>query len=322
MLSRVAERVYWMARYLERAEKTARLINVHTALLMDLPGRIEINWFTLIRLFNAESLFREHYEWGNEANVTQFLIADRNNPSSLASSLANVRENVRTSLDVLPEEIWEQINQTHLLMNQSLPRISDRHKRQVLLREVTKQCQCIRGALDSHMSRDHSFDFTQIGKHMERADMSSRILEMTSLLLSEERSETIRKYDGILWTNLLQALSARQMYLQHIHSRVEGQQVMRFLLTDDVFPGSIAYSLAAMGRRMKYLPDPTLAMNNAQQLREHLLEQDLSAIPAEKVYTLMDHLQVEFGKLHDVIAKSWFNPDREWQSQSQSQSQG
>ncbi|MGB5599361.1 MAG: alpha-E domain-containing protein, partial [Thiothrix litoralis] len=144
MLSRVAERVYWMARYLERAEKTARLINVHTALLMDLPGRMEINWFTLIRLYNAESLFSKHYDRGNEANIMQFLIADRNNPASLATSLANVRENVRTSLDVLPEEIWEQANQIHSLMTESLPRMADRHKRQLFLRDVMKHCQCIR----------------------------------------------------------------------------------------------------------------------------------------------------------------------------------
>lgn len=318
MLSRVAERVYWMARYLERAEKTARLINVHTTLLMDLPGRMEINWYTLIRLFNSEKVFQDLYEWGNEANVTQFLIADHNNPASLVSSLANVRENVRTSLDVLPEEIWEQANQIHLLMGQSLPRIADRHKRQSFLRDVTKHCQCIRGALDSHMSRDHSFDFTQIGKHLERADMSSRILEVTSLLLSEGRSDLVRKYDGILWTNLLQSLSARQMYLQHIHSRVEGQQVMRFLLTDEVFPGSIAYSLAAITRRMRYLPEPTQPTQTALGIRDYLVAQDLSAIPADKVHTLMDYLQGEFGKLHMAIAKTWFSPDGQSQQQSQS----
>lgn len=317
MLSRVAERVYWMARYLERAEKTARLINVHTALLMDLPGRMEINWFTLIRLFNAEGLFRQHYDWGTEANIMQFLIADRNNPASLATSLANVRENVRTSLDVLPEEIWAQVNQIHLLMNECLPSISDRHKRQGFLRDVMKHCQCIRGALDSHMSRDNSFDFMQIGKHLERADMSTRILEMTSLLLSEERSEMLRKYEGILWTNLLQALSARQMYLQHIHPRVEAQSVMRFLLNDDVFPGSVGYSLSAMVRRMKYLPEREAPQAMAQAIFEHLVAQDISKIPAAEVHTLMDYVQAELGGLHTVIAKTWFYPDRDEQQQSQ-----
>ncbi|MDQ5768890.1 alpha-E domain-containing protein [Thiothrix subterranea] len=317
MLSRVAERVYWMARYLERAEKTARLINVHTALLMDLPGRMEINWFTLIRLFNAEKVFSEHYQSGNEANIMQFLIADTNNSSSLATSLANVRENVRTSLDVLPEEIWEQANQIHLLMTNSLPRISDRYSRQIFLREVMKHCQCIRGALDSNMSRDHSFDFMQIGKHLERTDMTSRILEMTSLLLSEDRSDTLRKYDGILWTNLLQALGGRQMYLQHVHSRVEGASVMRFLMNDNVFPGSVSYSLAAMSRRMRYLPDPEMAMTMAYRVLEHTKREDVGAIPAEKVHTLMDYLQSELGVLHTEIAKTWFYPDSNGQHQSQ-----
>ena len=104
MLSRVAERVYWMARYLERTENTARLINVHTSMMMDLPKRMEINWFTLIHLFNADEIFHERYKRVTEENIMQFLIADRDNPVSLASSLFSVRENVRTSLDLLTED--------------------------------------------------------------------------------------------------------------------------------------------------------------------------------------------------------------------------
>ena len=140
---------------------------------------------------------------------------------------------------------------------------------------------------------------------------------MTSLLLSEERSEMLRKYEGILWTNLLQALSARQMYLQHIHPRVEAQSVMRFLLNDEVFPGSVGYSLSAMVRRMKYLPEREAPQAMAQAIFEHLVAQDISKIPAAEVHTLMDYVQAELGGLHTVIAKTWFYPDRDGQQQSQ-----
>ncbi|MEZ5450642.1 MAG: alpha-E domain-containing protein [Thiolinea sp.] len=203
MLSRVAERLYWMARYLERAENTARLISVHSLLLMDMPEKMEIDWFTLVKLFNAESLFEASGQHADEAGIMQFLIVERSNPSSLLGSFASVRENVRTSLDLLPDEIWEQVNQTYLQLQAGLPSVGSRHRRQLMLREVMSGCQRIRGVLDSHMSRDHSFEFMRIGTYIERADMTSRILEMASLLQSDERSEALRRYDGILWTSLL-----------------------------------------------------------------------------------------------------------------------
>ena len=116
MLSRVAERVYWLARYLERVENTARLINVHTGLLMDLPRDVEIDWFTLVTIFDAEMFYHANFEQINENNVMQFLLAEPNNPISLLNSLSAVRENARTSLDILPEETWEQVNELYLLV--------------------------------------------------------------------------------------------------------------------------------------------------------------------------------------------------------------
>lgn len=319
MLARVAERVYWMARYLERTENTARLINVHTAMLLDLPERMEINWYTLIRLFNLEQPFREKYQWSTEDNIMHFLIADRENPASLVSALASVRENVRTSLDLLPEETWEQVNQAHIMMGNAASVIRFRHARQNLLRALLKHCQCIRGVIDSHMSRDHTFDFMQAGKHLERADMTSRILEMASLLLSDNRSENVRKYEGILWSNLLQALSARQMYKQHVQPRVVGSKVMQFLILDEHFPRSLHYSLVDIGNYLSNLSEPETALNVQLSILEYLEQQDLSALPEAQVHTLMDHLQGELGRLHSTIATTWFHPDRAGQQQSQSQ---
>ncbi|HPQ95829.1 MAG: alpha-E domain-containing protein [Thiothrix sp.] len=317
MLSRVAERVYWMARYLERTENTARLINVHTSMMMDLPKRMEINWFTLIHLFNADEIFHERYKRVTEENIMQFLIADRDNPVSLASSLFSVRENVRTSLDLLPDETWQQVNQAHIQLNNALDVIGKRHTRLNLLRSLQRACQCINGVIDSYMSRDHTFDFMQAGRQLERADMSSRILEMASLLLSEQRSETLRKYEGILWTNLLQALSARQMYQQHVQPRVRGREVLKFLVLDEGFPRSLRYSLVDIGKYLGNLPEPELTLAMQNRILAHLKKQDLNFSPDSPVHALMDHLQGELGKLHAEISRTWFHPDRDGQMQSQ-----
>lgn len=321
LLSRVAERVYWMGRYLERTENIARLISVHTSLLMDVPDDMEFNWFTSVRIFNAEALYEEQYDEVTENNVMRFLVTDKENPGSLISSLVAARENVRTSLDVLPEETWEQVNQVYMLMKKSVATVESRRLRQALLRKVIMHCQCIRGVLDSHMSRDNTFHFVQLGKHVERADMTSRILESASLLLPETRSQSIRKYEGILWMALLQALSAHQMYLKHKRPPVKGQKVLDFLIHDSLFPRSLIYSLDAVGIYLRELPNPHKAITLQQQITENLHEAD---VLDSNFHPVMDDLQEQLGALHAEIAGSWFYPDFSMppmQSQSQSQSQ-
>ncbi|MFZ1568009.1 MAG: alpha-E domain-containing protein [Thiolinea sp.] len=319
MLSRVAERVYWMARYLERADNTSRLISAHTMLLMDLPETLEFNWFTLVVIFNAEEQYKKTYSEVSEENVMRFLIANRDNPSSLLGSFANVRENVRTSLDLLPEEIWEQVNQTYMQLQAALPSLSSRHSRQMVLRDVMAACQRIRGVLESHLSRDHAFDFIQIGKHVERSDMTSRTLEMTSLLLAEDRSHALRRYESILWSSLLSALGGQQMYLRHKNSRVVAREVLEFLCQDLQFPRSLLYSLRAVNFYLARLPEPEIVRAISSRIAEQFAQQDISAIPVDQIHWFMDRLQADLTVLHGEIAHTWFYPETD-QSQSQSQS--
>ncbi len=323
MLSRVAERVYWMARYLERTENTARLVNAHTLLLMDMPEAMEINWFTLVTIFNGEEAFNKAYDEVNEANVMQFMLAERDNSSSLLSSLTNMRENVRTSLDFLPEEAWEQVNQTYIQLQAAIPSLGSRRRRQAVLREVMVGCQRIRGVLDSHMSRDNAFDFMQIGKHVERADMTSRTLEMTSLLLADGRSDALRRYEGILWTSLLSALGARQMYLRHKSPRISGTDVLSFLCMNSDFPRSLTYSLLEVDYYLARLPEADELRALSDQLLARFATEDISHVPVDQIYLFMDRLQADLTVLHSDIAKTWFHPEMDLSHlQSHSQSQG
>jgi Uncharacterized protein conserved in bacteria len=115
MLSRSAERLYWLARYLERTENIARMVSVHMNLLMDLPISVEMGWLQLVRINASEPQFYEKNKIANERNVTQFLLIDGSYPGSLFSSLSAARENIRTSRDLLPDEAWEQVNEMYLL---------------------------------------------------------------------------------------------------------------------------------------------------------------------------------------------------------------
>ncbi len=309
MLSRVGERIFWLARYLERVESTARLINVHTALLMDLPEHREMNWFSLITIFDGRQAYFENYDRVNEYDVMHFLLADTNYSGSLVNALLSLRENARTSLDVLPESLWEQINELHLLVKGELSTIGNRRRRQKLLLTITERCQCIWGIIANHMSRNSAYDFLLVGKHLERADMTSRILEMTAMLVADSKSDNSKQYQSLLWATLLRALSAQQMYIQEHSSSIKAGTVLSFLITDQRFPRSLCFSINALGKYLGYLPRGEAIIERQAKILSTVENYDAEQYPADSIRLLMDELQVSLNDLTSEIVKNWFYPD-------------
>ena len=147
MLSRVAERLYWMARYLERAEDTARLTQSFNHLIMDIPAGSEPGWDILVRILDAEPVFGENHRAFNEQNVLKFLIADEENAGSIHFCIKAARENVRTTRDVLPEEVWEHVNELYLFSMEHAAKSVGRRTRHAFLEQVVTRCQMINGLL-------------------------------------------------------------------------------------------------------------------------------------------------------------------------------
>ena len=121
MLARVAENIYWLARYLERAENTARLINVNANLLLDLPREYGLGWLPLIDITGSRELFDKRERRVEERDIVQFLIADLENPGSILASISSARENARTLRDILPNEAWEHLNEFFMEFTAELP---------------------------------------------------------------------------------------------------------------------------------------------------------------------------------------------------------
>jgi uncharacterized alpha-E superfamily protein len=177
MLSRVAERTYWAARYLERIENTVRLIGVYDKLMFDLPKNVGIGWYNLITINSAEEAFNERYKIHDERNVVKFLLGDDTNPSSVTASLKFARENLRTSRDVVPAESWEMINELHLFVVENLQKGVNRSQRFNFLDGVIKSCQQIQGLMVGTMPRDVVWYFMKLGRNIERADMTTRLVD-------------------------------------------------------------------------------------------------------------------------------------------------
>ena len=306
MLSRSAERLYWLARYLERTENIARLVNVHMNLLMDLPKGVEMGWQQLIRINGAEQEFHEKYKSVNERNVTRFLLTDSSYLGSLFSSLSAARENIRTSRELLPDEAWEQVNEMYLFAKENIDTVVNRRNRVLFLNEILKGCQRFTGLLSGYMSHNHPYRFIRLGRNLERADMTSRILDLASLLLSESRSYEMRQYETILWINILKSLNALLMYRQTMRSRVQGDDVLNFLLLDTSLPRSVSCCLLEISECVNKLPNHNAVPDKLVELEAYVKAIDTRQTTQLQLRGILDDLQNKLGDLHGQIAENWF----------------
>jgi uncharacterized alpha-E superfamily protein len=309
MLSRSAERLYWLARYLERTENIARLVSVHMNLLLDLPKGVEMGWRQLILINASEQEFYEKNNVANERNITRFLLADASHSGSLFSSLSAARENIRTSRELLPDEAWEQVNEMYLFAKNNLETVANRRHRVIFLNEILKGCQRFTGLLSGYMSHNHPYRFIRLGRNIERADMTSRILDLASLLLSESRSDEMRQYETILWMNVLKSLNALLMYRQQMRSRVNGDDVLNFLLLDTNLPRSIGCCIAEMFYCISMLPNNDELLPKLIELEAYVQAIDTRQTTQEQLRSILDGLQNKLGELHAQIADNWFLRD-------------
>jgi len=306
MLSRSAERLYWLARYLERTENIARMVSVHMNLLMDLPKGVEMGWRQLILINTSEQEFYEKNNVANERNITRFLLADASYSGSLFSSLSAARENIRTSRELLPDEAWEQVNEMYLCTKNNLETVANRRHRVIFLNEILKGCQRFTGLLSGYMSHNHPYRFILLGRNIERADMTSRILDLASLLLSESRSDEMRQYETILWMNVLKALNALLMYRQQMRSRVEGDDVLNFLLLDTSLPRSVGCCISEISYSISRLPNNDKLALKLVELQEYVQAIDTRQTTQKQLRGILDSLQNKLGELHGQIVENWF----------------
>lgn len=306
MLSRSAERLYWLARYLERTENIARLVSVHMNLLLDLPFGVEMGWLQLVRINSAKQEFYEKYKAANERNVTRFLLVDASYAGSLFSSLSAARENIRTSRDLLPDEAWEQVNEMYLFTKNNLDSVHNRSKRIELLNEILKGCQRFTGLLSGYMSHNHPYRFIRLGRNIERADMTSRILDLSSLLLSDSRSDEMRQYETILWVNILKSLNAQLMYRQHVRSSVNGDDVLNFLLLNTTLPRAIGCCITEIADAINALPNNDSLPEALVNLKAYVQAIDIKDTTQAQLRGILDDLQNKLGELHFRISNNWF----------------
>ena len=306
MLSRSAERLYWLARYLERTENTARLLSVYMNLMFDMPMDIEVTWRNLLTIFGAEKAFLKLYDVPNEHNTMQFLLTDTANPGSMYSSLNAARENIRTSRELMPDEAWQQVNEMYLFAKNNVETASNRRGRVLMLTEIMRGCQRFTGFLSGAMSHNDALQFIRLGRNIERADMTTRILDIASIILAEDRSDKIRQHENALWMNVLKSLSALLMYRKHRRLRINSGDVLDYLLKDPDFPRSVVHCVDEIEACNKRLQKSEGLTDNLQTLLSSLMETDIHRITPAQLHDLLDDIQAKLAITHNQIASTWF----------------
>jgi len=307
MLSRSAERLYWLARYLERTENTARLISVTMNLIYDLPYGTEVGWHTLLTICNVDAAFNERFKTVTEQNVSRFLLADPKNPSSLLSSLSYARENIRTSRELMPDEAWEQVNKMYLYATNNLDSLSNRRGRVIFLQKIMRGCQRFTGFIAGAMSRNDSYRFISLGRNIERADMTTRMIDFGTVLLAENPNPVMREYENTLWLNVLKSLSASLMYRKQVRQRIKGKEVLHFLLKNPDLPNSVDHCLQEISYSITKLPNSEALITLLNNLEQQMLSTNISEITPTELHQILDNLQAEFNALHLKISETWFS---------------
>jgi uncharacterized alpha-E superfamily protein len=308
MLSRVAETIYWIGRYQERAENTARLITVNTNLMLDLPPKVAPGWDALINLLGCYAVYLERHPEFTERRVANFLISDESNPSSIISILSALRESARTIREILPREAWESINsyyQTALERKQSS---FSRQGRQSYLQHIIAGSQLMTGLLAGSMNHDTAYYFLNLGRKLERADMTTRIIDVRSENPIPEEAPELAPFEDILWMSMLKSLSAHQMYRQHMQVRINRKDVLQFLFRTEGFPRSICYCTENIRFNLSRLPKNRTPLKVVKQIDERLMEMSMEKMDNKVLHDFIDDLQIDFASLHDAISKAYFPP--------------
>lgn len=306
MLARVVENVYWLSRYLERAENTARIVGVNTNLLLDLPAGIAPGWLPLVDISGNRAEFDATTRRSDEREVVTFLIADKDNPGSICSSLTAARENARTLREILPTEAWELLNQFFGEFTRDVATGLNKRTRFDFLKRIVVTLQTLAGMLDGTMNRNDAHGFMTLGRNLERADMTSRIVDVRSAQLLPAETPELRPFETVQWMSVLKSLSGYQMYRLRMRTRVNRSDVLQFLLRDDQFPRSCRFCLTQLAGSLTALPRSESVLEVLEGAAQFIARAPLATLDQPGLHELIDKIQLHINHVHDGIAQIYF----------------
>jgi uncharacterized alpha-E superfamily protein len=314
MLSRVADSIFWMSRYIERAENVARFIDVNTHLAMD-EGHDDVHaaeqWAPLVITTGDYDLFRDLYGEPDQHKAIAFLTFDDRNPNSILTCLRLARENARTVREMISSSMWEELNKFYLMVLSAKGSGTMLDSSYEFFKQVKLASHLLEGITMATMSHGEAWHFARLGRLLERADKTSRILDVKYYVLLPSLAEVGTPVDTVQWSALLESASALEMYRKRF-GRIRPTDVADFLILDSEFPRAIHFclikseeSLLAItgGERGRFR---TLAEKRLGRLRSELDYTQVSEIIDQGLHEFIDAFQIQLNKVGEAIYQTFF----------------
>ena len=311
MLSRVADSIYWMSCYVERAENVARFIDVNLQLMLDAPSGEGQQWEPLVNTTGDHAAFTKRYGNATQQDVTQFLTFDAENPNSILSCVRAARENARTIREIISSEMWLQLNKFYLTVTEAAEQSAALSNPHDFFTEVKNSSHLFNGIAAATMTHGEPWHFFHMGQMLERADKTSRILDVKYFILLRSAQDVGTPFDDIQWAAVLRSASAFEMYRKS-HGRIAPQGVVEFLLLDREFPRSVHYCLlAARDSLHKISGTPLGTFHHAPEKQIGLLCSDLAFTSVEEIvnaglHGYLDDLQTRMNHVGAGIFETFF----------------
>ncbi len=311
MLSRVANSVYWLHRYIERAGNVARFIDVNENLTLGEDDALGTQWSPLVSTTGDEGEFYERYKQPTRDNVLHFLAFDEQNPNSIASCVANARENARTIREVLPSVVWKQLNEFYFMVRSAAQFRASRDEPQEFCERVRLASHLLVGATDATMSQGEAWHFSRLGRLIERADKTSRIVDVQYYLLLPDGADVGSALDVVRWAALLKSATALEMYRRE-HGKIVPRKVAGFLILDRHFPRSMRFCLIKAQQSLQQITGSQAGTfcNSAEQqmglLCSILDYTSIDDIIRSGLHEFVDAFQVKLNRVGAAIHNDFF----------------
>ncbi|HVU26311.1 MAG TPA: alpha-E domain-containing protein [Verrucomicrobiae bacterium] len=337
MLSRVANSLYWMARYIERAENIARIVDVNLQLLLDLRGLDEKKsaayWLPIVQATGDETAFFKLHPRATGQAVTEFLVFQNENPNSIVQAIYQARENARMVRDQITLELWEELNRLYLFVRLPQAREIWQNSPSEFFQEIKSGSLHLIGIANATLIRNEGWWFVQAGQFIERADKTTRILDVRHKTLPERGvPKIVNQNEALEWAAVLRSCSAWDAYKTIYGADIHPRLVAEFLLLNDNFPRSARFCVSELNRALRRVSGVAEGMfcNEAEKLTGRLLAELQFSVVDEifdfGLHQYLDEAQKKLNTIGDALFRAYIfqpfqNSDGEHLAQQEEQQQ-
>jgi uncharacterized alpha-E superfamily protein len=312
MLSRIADSLFWMARYMDRAENTARLLDVTYHMLLEQSQQTyELRWDAVITITGGQNNFHTTYKEANLENVCDFLLFRNDNPDSVVSCITYVRENARAIRDRMSREMWENVNGLYHNVREMQQNTETRNALHGFCREIISGSHAFNGITDSTLPHDEGWHFLQAGRALERAEHTARVVDVEYHKLVAAPGP-VSYASNQEWMAVLKSVAAYEIYRRVYHSAIEPPNVAELLILHPQHPRSVRFNVAWLQTSLRAISGsgPHSYANEAERLtgklHDSLVYDRINDIFARGLHVFLSEVTLNCRSIGEHIARTYF----------------